>query len=367
MNAADATIESVEARVYRIPTEQPESDGTIAWNSTTVVLALVTAGGQRGIGYTYAHAAAAALIADPLRDVLVGADPMDIPALWTGMNQALRNVGRPGVGLMAISALDHALWDLKGRLCSRSVVDLLGRARRRVPVYGSGGFTSYTTAQLQQQLAGWAGQGMANVKMKVGREPADDPQRVDAARSAVGAQVGLMVDANGAYSRSQALRLGQAFAQESDICWFEEPVSSDDLEGLRLLRDRASAGVDIAAGEYGWDDWYFRRMLQAGAVDVLQIDGTRCGGISGFLKAAAIAGGFGVPVSAHCAPHLHAHVCSAVDGLAHVEFFHDHARIEAMLFDGLPVLHEGALVVDAGQPGLGLVLREHDAQAYRVA
>lgn len=206
MNAAAVTIESVEARVYRIPTDQPESDGTIAWNSTTLVLALVNAGGQQGLGYTYAHAAAAALIADPLRDDLVGTDAMDVPAAWTRMNRALRNIGRPGLGLMAISAVDHALWDLKGRLCGRSVVDLLGRARRRVPVYGSGGFTSYTTVQLQQQLSGWAEQGMANVKinvkMKVGRKPSDDPQRVAAARSAIGAQVGLMVDANGAYTRS---------------------------------------------------------------------------------------------------------------------------------------------------------------------
>jgi L-alanine-DL-glutamate epimerase-like enolase superfamily enzyme len=123
----------------------------------------------------------------------------------------------------------------------------------------------------------------------------------------------------------------------------------------------------IAAGEYGWDAWYFRRMLQAGAVDVVQIDGTRCGGYTGFLHAASVAHGFGIPVSAHCAPHLHAHVCSAVGYLEHVEYFHDHARIESMFFDGLPALRDGALVVDAEAPGLGLTLKAGDVERYRMA
>jgi len=245
------------------------------------------------------------------------------------------------------------------------VVRLLGRARDAVPVYGSGGFTSYPIERLQDQLAGWVGQGMTRVKMKVGTHPDDDPARVHAAREAIGTAPELMVDGNGAYERKQALALAECYAHEG-VGWFEEPVSSDDLEGLRLLRDRAPAGMAIAAGEYGWDAWYFRRMLQAGAVDVLQIDGTRCGGFTGFLHAAALAHGFGIPVSAHCAPHLHAHVCSAVGHLKHVEYFHDHARIEAMFFDGLPQLRDGAMVVDADAPGLGLTLKHSDAERYRV-
>jgi L-alanine-DL-glutamate epimerase-like enolase superfamily enzyme len=266
---------------------------------------------------------------------------------------------------MAIAAVDHALWDLKARLHETSVLRLLGAARE-APVYGSGGFTSYTIERLQQQLAGWANDGIARVKMKVGSQPQDDPARVHAAREAIGPEVELMVDANGAYTRQQALALADAYAVEH-VGWFEEPVSSDDLEGLRLLRDRAPAGMAIAAGEYGWDAWYFRRMLAAGAVDVLQIDSTRCGGFSGFLQAASLARGFGVPVSAHCAPTLHAHVCSALDNVLHLEYFHDHSRIEAMFFDGLPTLHDGALRVDADRPGLGLVLKQADVQRYRVA
>jgi L-alanine-DL-glutamate epimerase-like enolase superfamily enzyme len=363
---ATRRIARVEAGAYRIPTDAPEADGTIAWDATTMVLAQVSAGGHTGLGWTYAHAAAAALIADPLRDVLLDRDADDIPGAWHAMNRSLRNIGRPGVGLMAIAAVDVALWDLKARLRGTSVVRLLGRAREAVPVYGSGGFTSYPVERLQQQLAGWAGQGMARVKMKVGTHPHDDPARVHAAREAIGAAPGLMVDGNGAYTAKQALALAECYAREG-VDWFEEPVSSDDLEGLALLRDRAPAGMAIAAGEYGWDAWYFRRMLQAGAVDVVQIDGTRCGGYTGFLHAAAVAHGFGIPVSAHCAPHLHAHVCSAVGHLEHVEYFHDHARIESMFFDGLPALRDGALVVDAEAPGLGLTLKAGDVERYRMA
>lgn len=361
-----SSIGRVEAQAYRVPTDSPEADGTAEWCSTTIVIAQVHAGGHVGLGYTYAHRDAAALIAAPLADCLVGRSADDIPALWAAMNRRLRNIGRPGVGLMAIAALDHALWDLKARLHGLSVVGLLGRARDEVPVYGSGGFTSYTHEHLQRQLAGWVAAGIGRVKMKVGTDPADDPARVRAAREAIGPQTGLMVDANGAYSCKQALALAERYAEQG-VCWFEEPVSSDDLEGLALIRGRAPAGMDIAAGEYGWDAWYFRHMLEAGAVDVLQVDSTRCGGFTGFLQAAAVAHAFGLPVSAHCAPNLHAHVCSAIEHLAHVEYFHDHARIEAMFFDGLPALREGALVVDAERPGLGLELKRADVERYRIA
>ena len=366
MNAGGPRIDRVDVAAYRVPTDQPEADGTIAWDATTIVIATVHAAGKAGIGYTYAHASAAALIADPLRACLIGADPRQIPALWQRMNRALRNIGRPGIGLMAVAALDHALWDLKARLLACSVVDLFGAARQSVPIYGSGGFTSYSDDRLQQQLSHWVGQGIPRVKMKVGSAPHDDPRRVGLAREAVGPETALMVDANGAYTRHQAAALADVYAR-SQVSWFEEPVSSDDLEGLASLRERVPAGMAVAAGEYGWDGWYVRRMLEAGAVDVLQIDTTRCGGFSGFLQAAAIAASHGTPVSAHCAPCLHAHVGSAIDGLVHVEYFHDHARIESLFFDGLPELHRGALVVDRGRPGLGLTLREADIAPYRIA
>jgi L-alanine-DL-glutamate epimerase-like enolase superfamily enzyme len=284
-----------------VPTDQPESDGTYAWESTTLVIVDVWGGGRQGLGYTYADTATARLISDKLAPLVQGRDAMDIPAAWMAMVGAIRNLGRPGIASMAIAAVDAALWDLKAKLFDVPLAVMLGAARASVPIYGSGGFTSYSEPQLQQQLAGWVEQGIRCVKMKIGRQRDQDVARVQVARGAVGANVKLFVDANGAYSRKEALTQAQRFAQ-FDVTWFEEPVSSDDLEGLRLLRDRGPAGMDIAAGEYGYDLTYFRRMLEAGAVDVLQADATRCAGISGFLQVGALCEAFALPLSAHTAP-----------------------------------------------------------------
>jgi L-alanine-DL-glutamate epimerase-like enolase superfamily enzyme len=281
------------------------------------------------------------------------------------MRHAIRNLGRPGIASMAIAAVDTALWDLKARLLNLPLVTLLGAVRDSIPIYGSGGFTSYSLEQLQEQLGGWADQGIRMVKMKIGRNPAADVERVRRAREAIGREVELFVDANGAYTRKQALAFAEAFAAFG-VTWFEEPVSSDDLEGLRLLRDRAPAGMAIAAGEYGYDLPYFQRMLDAGAVDVLQPDATRCAGITEFLRVGALCAAQSLPLSAHTAPTLHAHLCCALDQAIHVEYFYDYARIEHMLFDGALTPLDGALQPDRSRPGLGLELRRADAERYTV-
>jgi L-alanine-DL-glutamate epimerase-like enolase superfamily enzyme len=199
--------------------------------------------------------------------------------------------------------------------------------------------------------------------MKIGRDAAADIERVRLAREAIGNDAELFVDANGAYSRKQALRQAEIFTN-SGVTWFEEPVTSDDLEGLRLIRDRAPATMDIAAGEYGYDSWYFERMLKAGAVDVLQADATRCAGFTGFLEAASLCAAHHLPLSAHCAPALHVHVGCAAARLRHLEYFHDHVRIENMLFDGVPQPKNGRLYPDLSRPGIGLELKRADAQRF---
>ena len=228
-------------------------------------------------------------------------------------------------------------------LLDQPLASLLGRIRDRVPIYGSGGFTSYDDRRLAKQLAGWVeNDGCRWVKMKIGAEPDRDPVRVAAAKAAIGG-ASLFIDANGAYSMRQAQHFAELFAAGQDVRWFEEPVSSDDLPGLRRLRDTAPAMVEIAAGEYGYTIDYFHRMLAAGAVDVQQADATRCGGVTGFLRAATLCEAWHVDLSAHCAPALHRHLGCAVPGFRHVEWFHDHARIEQMLFDGAPVPKDGAI------------------------
>jgi L-alanine-DL-glutamate epimerase-like enolase superfamily enzyme len=360
----DVPIESVCARAFTVPTDAPEADGTLSWDSTTVVVVEAHGGGMSGLGFSYCAGAGAALVGELLCDAVVGVDALSPPAAWERMREAVRNIGYPGVASGAISAVDIALWDLKARLLGISLSSLLGRVRETVPVYGSGGFTSYSDSRLERQLAAWVEQGIKSVKMKVGSEPERDPRRVRRARAAIGGQAGLFVDANGAYQRKQALALAEVFAKESGVAWFEEPVSSDDLEGLALLRDRAPAPMNIAAGEYGYDLFYFRRMLDAGAVDVLQADVTRCGGITQLLQVGALCAAQGMLLSAHTSPSVHAHVCAAIRPLAHVEYFHDHARIEQMLFDGCPELEDGELRMDPQSPGLGLTLRESEAERY---
>ncbi len=362
--APDAAIERLTVSAYEIPTDEPESDGTLEWDSTTLVLVEASGGGETGIGFTYSDVSAAKLIEGKLVDTVRGCDALSPQAAWAKMQSAVRNLGQQALPAMAVSAVDIALWDLKAKLLGVALADLLGRYHARVPVYGSGGFTSYSNEKLAEQLGGWAGQGIPRVKMKVGRDPNADPDRVRAARSAVGRDVDLMVDANGAWQRKEALRWMEVFAGEFGVNYVEEPVTSDDLEGLRLLRDRGPAGMNVAAGEYGWDLPYFERM--ADCVDIQQADVTRCGGITNLLRVDALCKARAIPFSAHCAPAISAHACCAMETLVHLEYFHDHVRIESMLFDGTLSPEDGYLQADSSRPGLGLELRRDVAEEYAV-
>jgi L-alanine-DL-glutamate epimerase-like enolase superfamily enzyme len=361
---AAVAVERLEAHAYTIPTEAPEADGTLSWDATTIVVVRAHAGDAQGLGYTYAATAAATLIRETLADVVAGADALAPAAAWEAMRRATRNLGRQGLASMAVSAVDTALWDLRARLLDVALCDAIGAVHERVPLYGSGGFTSYAADRLRAQLCGWVEQGIGRVKMKVGSEPELDPARVRTARGAIGPHVELMVDANGAYARKQALALADRFHGECGVTWFEEPVGSDDLDGLRLLRDRGPAGMAIAAGEYGWTLADFRALLDAGAVDVLQADVTRCGGITELLRVDALCRAARVPLSLHCAPALHAHPGSALSQLCHVEYFHDHTRIESLLFDGVLAPEHGALRPDRSRPGNGLTLKQTDAERW---
>jgi len=361
--AGAVAVEGLEVGAYEIPTEERESDATLTWDSTTIVVVHVHAGGERGLGYTYGDACVGQLIEGRLAGLLEGRDALRGRAAWADMRAALRNVGQPGVGAMALSAVDVALWDLEARLLGVPLAALVGALHDDVPIYGSGGFTSYDQGRLEEQLAGWAAQGIGAVKMKVGRHPPADRERVRGAREAVGEDVELMVDANGGYRRDEAARWAAEFAA-GGVRYLEEPLSSEDLEGLRWLRERAPAGMAIAAGEYHWSLRDAERMLAAQAVDILQADVTRCGGITELLRIGALAQAHGVGFSAHCAPAICAHACTAIEPLVHLEYFHDHVRLEAMLFDGVLAPEAGRLRPDVARPGLGLELKRADAEPF---
>ena len=205
-----------------------------------MVLAEIRAGDSRGIGWTYGPRACASVITDVLADAICGRSPLEVTRSSDAMVKAVRNLTRPGVAGYAISAVDVALWDLKARVLGLPLHHLLGAVRDSVPVYGSGGFTTYSQDQLRDQLDGWLGEhSIPRVKIKIGEswgtDLARDLARMRQARTIIGDDVELFVDANGGYRAKQAIRLMNT-ASDLDVRWFEEPVSSDDLDGLRQVR-----------------------------------------------------------------------------------------------------------------------------------
>jgi L-alanine-DL-glutamate epimerase-like enolase superfamily enzyme len=366
----DVAVTDVEAAAYTIPTEHPEGDGTLTWDSTTWVVARVGTGDPglpAGFGWTYAPAAAAHVVREVLAPVVTGHSALDVAGCWEEMVRAVRNAGRPGLVSMAISAVDTALWDLKSRLLDVPLHRLLGAVREDVPVYGSGGFTTDPEDRLREQLRGWVDQGIPRVKIKIGESwgtrEGRDLERTALARQTIGADVELYVDANGGYDAQQAVRLARRL-DELGVVWFEEPVSSDDHVGLRRVRE--AAAQDVTAGEYGDSLAYFAHLLAAETVDCVQVDVTRCGGYTEWLRVAALVAAYGLDVSGHCAPSLHVPVAMAAPNLCHVEWFFDHTRIESRYLESFPD-PRGGYVVPEEAPGHGLTLRETDLAPYRVA
>jgi L-alanine-DL-glutamate epimerase-like enolase superfamily enzyme len=361
-------IDAVDARAYRVPTPEPEADGTLAWDATTIVVVHVRAGGTTGLGWTYADTAAAGLVERTLAPVIRGEPVLDVPARWAAMQRQVRNAGRPGLVSYALSAVDTALWDAAAQVLGTPLATLLGRAHDEVALYGSGGFTTQDDRTLRAQLDEWVHKRqIPRIKIKIGEEWGTavdrDLDRVRLARTAIGDGAELYVDANGGYTIGQARRVARRLEQQ-DVRWFEEPVSSDDLTGLAELR--AATTVDITAGEYGYDLPYFARMIDAGAVDCLQVDVTRCGGYTEWLRVAAVAAAANRDVSAHCAPNLSAHVAVATQNVRHLEWFADHDRIEGEFFTGALDPTGGTVTPDPTAPGHGLALRHQDVERYAV-
>ena len=363
----DARIDDVRVSAYEVPTAtEHESDGTLVWGSTTLVVVEVGCNGQTGLGFTYCDPSAGAVIESKLAGVLEDADPLLPAQSWAQMQVATRQMGHDGIAAMAVSAVDVALWDLKARLLGVCLADLLPRFRESVPIYGSGGFCDYTADQLREQVEGWMEDGFSAVKIKVGRDADADPDRVALVRSVVGPDVRLMVDANGANNVPGAVAWARRYHDEFGVIYFEEPVSSDDLSGLRYVRDHAPPGLAVAAGEYGWNLPYYQRMLDAGAVHILQSDVTRCGGITNLLRIDGLCVARCMPFSAHCAPAISAHACCAMESVIHIEYFFDHHRIESMLFEGTLDPGGGTLTPDRSRPGHGLELKRQEAGQYEV-
>ena len=354
-------ISRVTTAVYKFPTPEPEADGTLRWDATTAVTVTLEAGGQTGLGWTYSSPAAAAVIRDHLTDAVRDRAASDIRGGWSAMRRTCRNLGSKGLVMQAISAVDIAWHDLWARLLDVSIAAMLGAARDDLPIYGSGGFTTLSDAQLREQVTWWQSVGCRSMKIKIGESwgsrPARDLARVQKLREFAGDDVELMVDANGGYTVGQARRVGAAL-DDLGVTWFEEPVSSDDVAGLATLRD--ALRCDVTAGEYAADVYDVAALVPV--LDCLQLDATRCGGYTGWLRGAALAQAHNRDVSAHCGPALHAHVAAAIPNFRHIEWFADHARLEPLLVDGVPEARGGSLRLDYARTGHGMTLRPDAAK-----
>jgi L-alanine-DL-glutamate epimerase-like enolase superfamily enzyme len=363
-----APIEEVRSAAYRIPTPEPEADGTLSWSATTMVVVQVRCGEVDGLGWTYADAACVDLIHGILADAVRGHEVLDVPARWHTMQRAIRNLGRPGVVSCALSAMDTALWDAAARIHGLPVSRLLGRVHDDVALYASGGFTTESEARLSEWLEKWVhSRGVPRVKIKIGESwgtaLSRDLARIERTRQAVGAETEVYVDANGGYSVGQAVRIGARLA-DHDVTWFEEPVSSDDLDGLRTVRHAVTA--DVTAGEYGYDLAYFAHMIDSEAVDCVQVDVTRCGGYTEWARIAALATAHNLAVSAHCAPNLSVHAAMTTPNFRHIEWFADHDRIESAFFDGALEPSGGRVGADLSAPGHGMTFNHEAAQRHRI-
>lgn len=351
-------VDRIEVRALSFPTPAPESDGTLTWDHTGVVTVEASAGSHVGLGWSYTSPAAVELIRAVLAPEVLGEEASSPARLWERMHRACRNLGTRGVVMAAISAMDIALWDLRSKDLHLPLADLWGAQRDSVPVYGSGGFTSMSADQLDEQVDGWLAAGCSGVKLKIGedwgRNVARDLDRVARVATRVRDHAQVMVDANGAYSRGQAMQVGQDL-DLLGVTWFEEPVSSEDLRGLGQLRD--VLGSEVAAGEYICEIADARLMCDA--VDCVQLDVTRCGGYTGWRRCAAYAHAANVPVSAHCAPALHLPLAISDGAVRHIEWFSDHVALESQLVDGAPLVRGGRLTTArAPSAGHGYQLKE---------
>ena len=295
-----------------------------------------------------------------LAPLVEGMDPTFSGAFWSAAWRDINFVGHKGVPVMGISAIDGALWDLRGKAAGLPIHQLIGAVRDRVPVYASAGlWLSSTVDELQAEAARFVASGFRAVKMRLGKPtPAEDAARVAAVRDAIGPGIALMADANQQLDVPRAIRLGRML-EEHDLAWFEEPLPAYDLEGV--ARVAAALDTPIASGETEYARYGFRDMLERKSADVLMPDLQRVGGVTEFLRVAHMADAFDVPVSSHLFPEMSIQVLAALGNATWLE----HMPWFAPLYDGALVVEDGFVRVPTA-PGWGLAFCAKAIERYRV-
>lgn len=322
-----------------------------------VVVDVATDQGLHGYGITYDEQGAEAIrefIKHVFEPRMKGRNPLDSAVLYEENFHLFRGVGRKGLAFCAYSAVDLALWDLKGKILGLPVYKLLGGGRNVVPVYASGGWSSYTVDELVGEATMAVSRGYNAVKIKVGveggRNPSEDLRRVKAVREAIGPGVKLMLDANNIWTSGTAVRFANQ-VKEYDILFFEEPVPADDMPGL--ARFRRGTDVPLATGEHEYTRFGVRDLVVAGAVDVLQVDATKCGGYTETLRMNAIAQAWNITFAPHAMEHMHMHLLAAAPNGAFLERLLMFEPVVEKTFVNPPAPVNGMLRLPDG-PGLGL-------------
>jgi D-arabinonate dehydratase len=362
-------IKSIEAFYIPVTPDKAVSDST--WKLETMGYAVVrisTDEGISGIGYTYdvAGKAIREVINNTIAGVLLERDPFETETLWTDVMNLLRGVGRKGLVLCALSMVDIALWDIKGKALGMPLYKLLGGSETIIPVYGSGGWTSYTEAELIEEVEQIKSWGYTKIKMKVGvdfgRSPEEDVRRVRSVRKHIGDTIDLMIDANNAWDAATAIKVSEALA-DCNIFFFEEPVIADDIPGLANVKSKIT--IPVATGEQEYTKYGARDLIMGNAVDILQMDVTKCGGITEWMKIAAIAQAWNIPVAPHAMHYAHMHVVSAAPNGLMLENLFMHEKINALLMVDPPIPKNGYLELP-DKPGVGIEFNEENLQKYNV-
>ncbi|MCL2035126.1 MAG: mandelate racemase/muconate lactonizing enzyme family protein [Oscillospiraceae bacterium] len=324
-----------------------------------LVVRLTTDQGLEGIGVTYHEVGGEAvsdLITRNMAPGLIGRSPFETEKIWCEMCAYLRGVGRKGLMFCALSAIDNALWDLKGKILGLPLYRLLGGAERMVPVYASGGWTSYDDGKLLEEVSSMLSKGYTHIKIKVGvdggKNPQRDLQRVRKVREMIGDQIVLMLDANNCWDAATAVKFADA-VKECDILFLEEPVFADDIPGLR--RYRRSSCIPLATGEHEYTKYGARDLVLAEAADIIQMDAARVGGYTEMLKIAAITQAWNLRFAPHAMEHLHMHLVSAYSHMPFLERLMLYEEVTGKLYKNAPVPVNGYLEIPE-KPGFGLEL-----------
>ena len=362
-------VTDVKMETYRWNRARPIRNGRYVYATAGLnVVKVETDEGITGIGLTGGVQDAEDIgraILEHLKQYAIGQDPFDNERVWDDMWQP-KLVGRRGITTRIISGVDIALWDIKGKVAGRPVYKLLGGFTDRVPVYIAGGYyeEGKTLEDLAAEMTKAVGMGANAIKMKIGGAPInEDVERVRIVRQAVGQNVKVMVDANCAYRFYEAIEIARKM-EPYDVYWFEEPVNPDDYDGHRLISEATT--IPIATGENEYTRYGFRDLIEDRCAAILQPDALIMGGITEFMKVAAMAQSHDLPVAPHGNQDVHVHLVSAIPNGLTVEYYSDSTDpMWGKAFKETLEVEDGH-VSPPDRPGIGIELNDEALAPYRV-